>query len=459
MTSTALPPRSGAARVLGEARRVLQELGDVLWAARDDGEKMETVEGIEELRSMLDSIELDVVRELEAGRGAEKLGWASARDFVTAVAGGHKGAGPAMVRLAQALEQPVLAPVAQAQRDGWLSTAKAHVIARAIDQLPPSHDGRERGVQMLLEEAKRLDATDLRKVARRLVEVVDPDGTERREEKERDREERNAHLGRHLSIRDDGAGGAFIRGRCSSEDAAQIRATLMPLSRPVPTSVPDCDPETCALPGCGHDGRDPRDHGARMLDALVEAMRRLQGTSLLPDSHGAVPRINIVINLDDLRDQTGAGAGAGVADTGEELSPQAVRRLACDADIIPVVLGASSEVLDVGRHQRLASVAIWRALVVRDRHCRFTGCTRPPIMCHAHHIQHWLDGGPTSVDNLLLLCSHHHRLVHSGPWTITQPTPGDFGFHPPDAVRRSRGPRPGRLFDRAREGPESTPDG
>ncbi len=227
---------------------------------------------------MLDSIELDVVRELEAGRGAEKLGWASARDFVTAVAGGHKGAGPAMVRLAQALEQPVLAPVAQAQRDGWLSTAKAHVIARAIDLLPPSRDGRERGVQVLLEEAKRLDATDLRKVARRLVEVVDPDGTERREEKERDREERNAHLGRHLSIRDDGAGGAFIRGRCSSEDAAQIRSTLMPLSRPVPTSVPDCDPKTCALPGCGHDGRDPRDHGARMLDALVEAMRRLQGT-------------------------------------------------------------------------------------------------------------------------------------------------------------------------------------
>jgi hypothetical protein len=455
MTSTAIPPQTGAVRVLGEAHRVLLELDDVFWAARDNGEKMDAVVAIEELRSVLDSIELDVVRDLEASRGPEKLGWVSTRDFVTAAAGEHKGAGPAMVRLAQALDQPVLAPVAQAQRDGWLSTAKAHVIARAIDRLPSSPEVRGAGVQTLLDEAKKLDATDLGKAARHLVEVVDPEGTERREERERDREERGAHLGRHFSIRDDGAGGAFIRGRCSSEDAAQIRSTLMPLSRPLPTSVPDCDPKTCDLPGCGHDGRDPRDHGARMLDALVEALRLLQGADVLPDSHGAVPRINIVMDLDDLREQTGAGA----ADTGEDLSPQAVRRMSCDADIIPVVLGGGSEVLDVGRHQRLASVAIWRALVARDRHCRFTGCTRPPVMCHAHHVQHWVDGGATCLDNMVLLCSHHHRLVHSGPWTITQPAPGDFRFHPPDAVRRARGPRPGGLFDRSREGPGDPPVG
>jgi hypothetical protein len=174
-----------------------------------------------------------------------------------------------------------------------------------------------------------------------------------------------------------------------------------------------------------------------------------------PTATGRSRASNVVIHLNDLREQIGAGAD----DTGEDLSPQAVRRMACDADIIPVVLGGSSEVLDVGRHQRLASVAIWRALVVRDRHCRFTGCTRPPVMCHAHHIQHWVDGGPTSVDNMLLLCGHHHRLVHSGPWTITQPVSGDFRFDPPHAVRRGRGPRPGRPFDRTREGPPDGPAG
>ena len=255
-----------------------------------------------------------------------------------------------------------------------------------------------------------------------------------------EREERAAHLGRDLTIRDDGAGGAIIRGRCSSEDAATIKATLLPLAKPRPTAGPDCDPQTCDTPGCGHDGRDPRDHGARLLDALVEVCRSMQKAGLLPDSHGATPRLSVTVPLEDLR----TGLGFGTTDTGEDLSAGTVRRMACDADVIPVVLGRDSAVLDVGRMMRLVTAAIWYALVVRDRHCRFPGCTRPPIMCHAHHVVHWVDGGPTSLDNLVLLCGHHHRLVHSGPWTIHQPSPDCFEFTPPDAVRRARGPRPDR---------------
>jgi hypothetical protein len=95
-----------------------------------------------------------------------------------------------------------------------------------------------------------------------------------------------------------------------------------------------------------------------------------------------------------------------------------IRRLACDAEVIPVVLGGTSEVLDVGRLRRLVTAVMWVALVVRDRHCTFPGCTRPPIMCHAHHIIHWLDGGKTCLDNLALLCGHHHRVIHNSPWEI-----------------------------------------
>jgi hypothetical protein len=120
--------------------------------------------------------------------------------------------------------------------------------------------------------------------------------------------------------------------------------------------------------------------------------------------------------------------------------------MCCDADIIPVVLGTDSEVLDVGRQMRLVTAAIWKALVARDQHCRFTSCTRPPMMTHAHHIRHWIDGGETSLDNMLLLCGHHHRLVHSGPWTIRRTGPNDYTFDPPPDVRRStprgRPPRP-----------------
>jgi len=136
--------------------------------------------------------------------------------------------------------------------------------------------------------------------------------------------------------------------------------------------------------------------------------------------------------------------GHGTTDTGEDLSAGTLRRMACDAEVIPVVLGGASAVLDVGRASRLVTAAIWTALVARDRHCRFPGCTRPPIMCHAHHVTHWVDGGATSLDNLVLLCGHHHRLVHAGPWTISRSGSGAFSFHPPDAVRRAAGPRPGR---------------
>jgi hypothetical protein len=457
MTTHAVPPvrthRTGASAVMERAAAVVGELEGVLWAARDDGEKMETVAAIESLKSQLDSIELAVVRDLDVTQGVRTLGWASTQDFVTAIAGGHKGCGKATVRLSGALEQPLFAPVAEALADGWLSTAKAHVIERAVDTLPSGEEVRSRGVQALLDEAGGVDATDLRKAARRLIELVDPDGSERRDEKAMEREERAAHLSRDLSIRDDGAGGAHIRGRCSIEDAALLKATLFPLARPRPTARPDCDSMTCDIPGCGHDGRDPRDHGARLLDALVEVCRAMQKTGLLPDSHGATARVSVTVPLEDLRNDTGSGA----TDTGEDLSPGTVRRMACDAELIPVVLGEDSAVLDVGRIMRLVTAAIWYALVVRDRHCRFPGCTRPPIMCHAHHLVHWVDGGVTSLDNLVLLCGHHHRLVHAGHWTIDRPSPGAFEFTPPDAVRRARGPRPDRAPPRSAPGTGAGP--
>ena len=88
--------------------------------------------------------------------------------------------------------------------------------------------------------------------------------------------------------------------------------------------------------------------------------------------------------------------------------------MACDAKVIPAVLGGASEPLDVGRATRVIPPAIRRAVVLRDRTCRFPGCDRPQAWCDAHHVLHWSDGGPTSLQNLLLLCRAHHRSVHEG---------------------------------------------
>ena len=421
------PRVCGAVGVLARMQGQVADLARTIWAARQPGELMDTVAEIETLKTRLDALELDVVRELDATDAVKPVGWASTQDFVTSIAGGHQGTGPAVVRLAKATSEPVYAPIGAAMADGWLSTPKAQVIHRAVETLPGNHEVRTAGVQALLAEAKALDATELRKVGNLLASVVDPDGEDRRDEQALDRLERAAHLGRFLTIADDQAGGAWLRGRCTSEDAALIKTTIMSLAAPRPTTQPDCDPTTCHTPGCGHDGRDPRDHGVRMLDALVEACQRLQGADLLPEAHGAVPRLTLTMNLDDLKHQTGFGE----TETGEHLSASAVRRICCDSEVIPAVLGSPREVLDVGRRQRLVTAAIWKALVVRDRHCRFPGCTRPPLMCHAHHLQHWIDGGPTSLPNMILLCSHHHRLTHAGPWAIHTTSPGQFDFEPP----------------------------
>ncbi|WP_406057385.1 DUF222 domain-containing protein [Kribbella sp. NBC_00889] len=102
---------------------------------------------------------------------------------------------------------------------------------------------------------------------------------------------------------------------------------------------------------------------------------------------------------------------------GDNLSAAAIRRLACDANIIPLVLGSNSEPLDVGRSERLVTRAMRRALNARDKGC--VVCGAPPIHCDAHHLRSWLDGGTTAIWNLVLLCRRHHIDLHAGHWTIT----------------------------------------
>jgi hypothetical protein len=119
----------------------------------------------------------------------------------------------------------------------------------------------------------------------------------------------------------------------------------------------------------------------------------------------------------DFFDLKKAGADAtGDVHFGEGLSAAAVRRLACDAAVIPIVLGSNSEPLDVGREERFVTPAIRRALIARDRGCVI--CGAPPDQCDAHHLVHWIDGGETAVGNLVLLCKPNHREADRGEWII-----------------------------------------
>ncbi|MCY4517589.1 MAG: DUF222 domain-containing protein [Acidimicrobiaceae bacterium] len=169
-----------------------------------------------------------------------------------------------------------------------------------------------------------------------------------------------------------------------------------------------------------------------------EPMRRL-----------APAQINVLIGLDALRGDTDQ---AGLTDAGTELAPDTVRRLACDSEIIPIILGGRGGPADIGRTRRTVPIRLRRLLIARDKHCVWPGCHAPPSRCDAHHLIHWADGGPTDLDNLALLCHTHHHHLHEhgyrlirGPdrWTTARctTTPPPRGSRRPSTTRRPGGSR------------------
>ena len=135
---------------------------------------------------------------------------------------------------------------------------------------------------------------------------------------------------------------------------------------------------------------------------------------------------------------------AAITETGTVLGAADARRIACDTGVIPVVMGGPGEVLDVGRAKRTIPPAIRRALIARDQGCVWPGCDRAPIHCEGHHIEHWLDEGPTCLDNLALLCHSHHRRLHEYNLVLHPPTepapPGEGWSVTPAPSREPRTP-------------------
>ncbi len=137
----------------------------------------------------------------------------------------------------------------------------------------------------------------------------------------------------------------------------------------------------------------------------------------------------------------GAATGPPVLEYGGPITPAQARALACDARIIPAVLGGASQVLDVGTSNRLFPPHIRRAITLRDKGCTFPGCDRPPGWTDAHHVNFWVENGKTAYHNGCLLCRRHHSEVHRGHWTITFAPDGVPEYTPPPWVDPSRTPR------------------
>ncbi len=180
---------------------------------------------------------------------------------------------------------------------------------------------------------------------------------------------------------------------------------------------------------------DERDVERRCADALVELCSHSLDNGLVPQRASQRSHLQVTATLETLLDLVGAPGGemehAGV------IASATVQRLACDATITRVLLDAASAIVDVGRSERVVPGATRRALNVRDKGCRWPGCDRSASWTAAHHVVHWAHGGATDLDNLVLLCSHHHWLVHDGGWQLARGDDGTVFTMPPRPLARS----------------------
>ncbi len=192
--------------------------------------------------------------------------------------------------------------------------------------------------------------------------------------------------------------------------------------------------------------QDDRTPAQRRADALADLAR----SSLDGAAGSGRPHLHVHVDLERL---TRARSGMGESGSCQVLAHRAVQRLACDASVSRIVFGPGSQPLELGRKQRVIPEWLRRALVARDRHCTFPGCDRPHWWCDGHHIEHWTDGGPTDLDNLILLCRHHHTLIHDAGWTLAG-TPGDLLVRRPDGslLGRDRAPPRGTITLPAKAG-------
>jgi hypothetical protein len=154
---------------------------------------------------------------------------------------------------------------------------------------------------------------------------------------------------------------------------------------------------------------DSRSLEKRNADALVE----------MASGGGSQAQIQVTSSLETLLGLAGAPA-ADIEHASVPLSSKTVERLACDSSISRILLDSESTVIDVGRSKRVVSEPARRALAARDGHCRWPGCDRPASWSAAHHVVHWIHGGTTDLDNLILLCHRHHWMVHEGNWQIVR---------------------------------------
>jgi hypothetical protein len=401
-------PILGCAQQVTEAVRVVADVQPVYMTAV---EKTDAVVALGRAVNALRELQLRVVA--SAKDAADSV---LARDngaWMALVTHADPSAGRADGRLAAALDsrwEQVRAGMAA----GRVSVDQARVVVAALTALPDDLDPN------LVVEAEahmvglcaEFRPGELRKLGRHLLEVVAPEIAEAALAKRLEDEEQAAREKCRLSLKPVGDGTTRLSGLLPDADATRLRTYLEAFTSPRK------HPDAALAP------EDRIPYPRRLGHALCALLEHLDPTKL-PAHGGDATTLMVTIGLDALRADLATGGVVG----GEALSATEVRRQACNASIVPVVLGGKGEILDAGRARRLHPPHLRKLLRLRDQRCRAEGCTVPAAWCEAHHLKPWSEGGRTNLDDGILYCSWHHHRAHDPRLTTEKLPNGDIRFH------------------------------
>ena len=407
---------SGAHPVSRAVAAVLADLGGVsdrpMWSMTA-AETREVLGSIARVGSVVAELEAQLLRHADTVEAYAEPGATSTAAWLGHTTRVTRREAHGKTRLAAALEQHPLTREALAR--GEVRVEQAQVICRAVDELTrdletdaasedpevralaADPDLPERAEKHLLAAAEHHDAKVLRILGKRILEVADPARADAHEARALEREEKRAAAKTRFSMADDGHGLSHGRFAIPTTHAAMLRKALLATAAPQHQN---------AVGGAGT-WRLEKPGPQRLGEAFCEYLARYPADKL-PHAGGVTATVVVTMTLESLL----GGLKAAQLDTGERITAGQARRMACEAGLVPAVLGTRSQVLDQGFRTRLFTDPQRIARIIEQATCEHGTCDVPAAFCHAHHRTPWAHGGTTNKDDLQWLCPRHHTLAH-----------------------------------------------
>jgi hypothetical protein len=409
MTEIATPPVHRVSAAVTAARAAMAGARDLpVWSMTADQTK-EALAEIEAHEAQTAALKSRLLRHAESIDLPAENGARSAADWLARRHRLTRREAHRQRFLAKALG--IHAHVEAALEEGRVNLEQAHAILRGLEALPEGLDAdlKARAEIHLVELARDHDAKALKNLARTILEVVAPDIADEHLAKQLEKEERDAAAAARFSMWEDGHGKVHGRFTLDGFSGACLKKALFALAAPKHRASKGPLGERLPTP-------------ERLGQAFLEYVQRYP-TSKLPNAGGLNATVVVLMSYDTLM----GGLKAAKLDTGETISPALARRLACEAGIIPAVLGGKSEVLDLGRSKRFHNKAQRIVFTIEQGGCLEEGCDAPPAMTQIHHPEPFSKGGETNRDGWML-CPSAHRRAHDPRYTHQRLPNGKIRF-------------------------------